>query len=230
MEMLIAEDLLLLLMDDEKGRLAATSQARPLFGGALLIELALAGTAEMEEKRGYWHVPKVSASSPATPGLTQPDPLLARAWATIAEKPRSAQDLVQRLGKGVREELQDRLVAKGILERRERRVLGLFPAATWPALDLAHEREVRDRLHAVLVQGLTPDPRTAALVALLAAVDQAHRVVPPGDLKASELKRRAKAVSEGAWAAKAVRDAVAATQTAITTAVIASTAASTSGG
>src|SRR5688572_8078650 len=42
-ETLIAEDLALLLLDDDKGTMAASSAARPLFGGALLVELALAG-------------------------------------------------------------------------------------------------------------------------------------------------------------------------------------------
>lgn len=222
MEMLIAEDLLLLLMDDEKGRLAASSYARPLFGGALLVELALAGAVEVEEKRGFWHTAKVTSVG----GTEGPqDPLLVTARQTVADKERSAQDLVNRLGKGVREELQERLVGRGILERRERRVLGLFPSTTWPAADLAHEREVRERLGQVLVQGLEPDSRTASLVALLHAVDQAHHVVDRGTLRAGEVKKRAKEIAAGDWAAKAVRDAVVAAQSAVTAAVAASTTA-----
>lgn len=139
--------------------------------------------------------------------------------------PRAAQVLVPRLGKGVREQLQDRLVAKGVLERREHKVLGLFPSTRWPAADVAHERQVRARLQGVLVQGLTPDPRTGALVALLVAVDQAHKVVDLQGLRASEVRKRAKTISEGAWAAKAVKDAVVAAQAAVTAGVAASAAA-----
>ena len=58
--------------------------------------------------------------------------MLERAHATIGEKERSAQDLVDRLGKGLDDELAERLVRKGILERREERVLGLFPAPAGP--------------------------------------------------------------------------------------------------
>src|SRR5690606_28517539 len=148
---------------------------------------------------------------------------------TVEEKDRTAQDLVNRLGKGVREELQARLADRGILERRETRVLGLFPSTTWPAADVAHERQVRDRLTAILVQGLTPDPRSAALVALLHAVGQAHHVVDRGALRAGEVKKRAKAVADGDWAAKAVKDAVVAAQTAVTAAIMASTTAATTG-
>src|SRR5690606_13157180 len=54
METLIAEDLLLLLLDDDKGTMAASSYERPLFGGAVLVELALAGLVRVEEKRRWW--------------------------------------------------------------------------------------------------------------------------------------------------------------------------------
>jgi hypothetical protein len=67
-------------------------------------------------------------------------------------------------------------------------------------------------------------------VALLAAVDQAHRQVDRGTLPAREVKRRAKEVAEGAWAADAVRDAVLAAQAATTAAVVAATSAAASSG
>ncbi|WP_181310403.1 GOLPH3/VPS74 family protein [Nocardioides campestrisoli] len=224
---LVAEDLMLLLMDDEKGRLAASSQSRPLFGGALLVELALDEAVEVEEKRGLLHTPRVHARQPRS--QERPDPLLAQAWQTVSEKPRTASDLVGRLGKGTREELQRRLVARGILEERETRVLGLFPSRTWPAADLRHEQEVRAGLQRCLVGGAQPDPRTASLIALLSAVDQAHRVVDRGALSSREVRKRAKAIAEGSWAAQGVRDAVAASTAAITAAVTTSAAVTAAG-
>ena len=227
MDGLIAEDLLLLLLDDEKGTLAAASSERPLFGGALLTELALEGLVEVEERTSLWRSAKVRAvAGRAAPG----DPLLAAAHATVAQRPRSAQDLAPRLGRGVRDQLLERLVGRGILERREGRILGLFPHTTWPTADVSHERAVRQRLHDVLVTGVDPDPRTGALVALLAAVDQAHRVVERGPLRARDVKRRARQVAEGAWAADAVRDAVRAAQAATMAAVSAATASAATSG
>lgn len=228
MPTLVAEDLLLLLLDDEKGTLAAASHARPVLGGALLVELALEGLVEVEERTSVWRSAKVrSVAGAAPPG----DPLLAAALGIVAERPRAAQDLVGRLGKGAREQLLQRLVERGVLERRDGRILGLFPHTTWPAADVEHERQVRQRLQDVLVTGVDPDARTAALAGLLAAVDQAHRQVDRGSLSARQVKKRAKAVAEGAWAAEAVRDAVQAAQAATTAAVVAATtAASTSSG
>ena len=106
-------------------------------------------------------------------------------------------------------------------------MLGLFPRTTWPARDARHEESVRTLLQGALVQRLTPDARTTALVALLAAIDHAHQVVDRGDVPAREVKARAKEISEGAWAAKAVKDAVAAAQAAVTAAVTASIASTT---
>lgn len=220
---LIAEDLLLLLLDDESGALNGTAYPQTVLGGALLIELATSGAVEVEEKRGVWRTAKVHATA-----HPPEDPVLRAAYDVVAEKPRSAQELVDRLGKGARDTLAGRLVERGLLERRESRVLGLFPRTRWPAADTRHEEEVRRRLASTLVQGVEPDERTGALVALLSAIDKAHRVVDHRGLPAREVRRRAKAVAEGAWAAKAVRDAISASIAAVAAVTAATSVAVTS--
>ena len=62
---------------------------------------------------------------------------------------------------------------------------------------------------------------------MLAAVGHAHKVVERGDVPAKEIKARAKEIADGAWAAKAVKDAVAAAQAAMTAAIVASTTGAT---
>jgi hypothetical protein len=143
-------------------------------------------------------------------GARPDDPVLTAAWATVGEKERTARSLVERLGKGLSETLCRRLVERGILERRDDKILGLFPRTRWPARDSSHEEAVRRALTTVLVQGQQPDPRTGALVALLHAVDRAHKTVPHEGVSAREVKKRAKEVADGLWAPKAVRDAIAA--------------------
>ncbi|MFC4786903.1 GOLPH3/VPS74 family protein [Nocardioides sp. MAHUQ-72] len=214
---LIAEDLLLLLLDDEKGTLSASSYADTALGGALLTELALLGAVTVPEKTSVWRSARVLPVAAAR----VEDPLLAEALATVAEKQRPAQDLVVRLGKGLRGRLAARLVERGILERHDSRALGLFPRKRWPTRDAGPELRVRAALTAVLVQGARPDERTAALVALLAAIDRAHKVVDHPGVSSREVRRRAKEVAEGAWAAKAVRDAIQAATAAITAAIAA---------
>ncbi len=107
-----------------------------------------------------WRSAKVRAVAGAAPA----DPVLRAAHDAVAARPRTAQDLVQRLGKGTRDALTDRLAERGLLERRDDRVLGLFPRTRWPAVDSSHEQDVRRRLTAVLVQGVEPDERTGTAV------------------------------------------------------------------
>lgn len=223
--LLIAEDLLLLLTDDVTGRIAASTHLLTVLGGALLAELALDGTAVVDPAsgKGIFSTTKILAVAPAPGAVAQDtDPLLRDAWALVAEKPRGATELVARLGKGTRDTLTARLVERGILERVDSKVFGIFPSTRWPAADTAHEGEVRQRLHACLVTGLTPDPRTAALIGLLNSVDQLNKVVE-SDVSHRELKRRAKAVAEGDWASAAVQQAVQATNAAVMAGIAAAT-------
>lgn len=223
MTTLIAEDLLLLLLDDEKGT-ATSSYVDVALGGAVLLELALAEAVVVRERTSIWSGAKVAV----TPGTTSlGDPLLDSALPLVAERERSASDLVNRLGKGVRGVLAERLAARGLLQRHDDKVLGLFPRTRWLAADTAHEAEVRRQLTAVLVQGVEPDPRTGALVALLAAVDQAPAAVDHAGIPKRDVRRRAKEVAEGAWAADAVQDAIAASTAAVMAGVTAATAATT---
>lgn len=219
---LIAEDLLLLLLDDEKGTIAASTYLDTALGGALLVELALGGAVEVEEKRGFWHAARVRAT--ADPAVVR-EPVLRNALATVAEKERTAQDLVRRLGKGVKDTLLESLAERGMVERRQDKVLGLFPRTTWPAVDSTHEDAVRRALTAALVSGGEPDERTRGLVALLHALGRAHRTVEHQGMSGGEVRRRAKALADGDWAAKAVKDAIAASTAAMTAAVAAGGAA-----
>jgi hypothetical protein len=220
MTTLIAEDLLLLLLDDEKGT-ATSSYVDVALGGAVLLELALAEAVTVRERTSIWSGAKVVA----TPGAVVDDPVLAAGLATVAERERSASDLVNRLGKGVKGVLAERLAARGLLQRQDDKVLGLFPRTRWLAADTAHEVEVRRRLSAVLVQGVEPDARTGALVALLASVDKAPASVDHEGVPKRDVRRRAKEVAEGAWAADAVKDAIAASTAAVMAGVTAATAA-----
>lgn len=224
---LLAEDLLLLVLDDATGAQTLDGTRADLaLGGSLLLDLALAGRVALTKDGPWWGREQVAVTDPTPPG----DPLLDEALATVAAKPRGAQDLVGRLGKGLRGRLLERLEARGVLERRSDTVLGLFPRTRWPAADTRHEEQVRARLHDVLVVGLTPDERTAALVAVLYAVDQAHKVLPGLDGgQRREVKKRAKTVADGAWAADAVRSAVAAMQAAVMAGTMAATTAATTG-
>ncbi|MEO9322880.1 GPP34 family phosphoprotein [Nocardioides sp. C4-1] len=220
---LLAEDLLLLLLDDESGKPTGWVDLQTVLGGAVLADLALAGLVEVEEKASVWRSAKVHAVGDRVPD----DAVLAGALQTVAAKERSAQDLVGRLGKDLDDTLARRLADRGILEREDSRVLGIFSRTRWPAADTTREAVVRRALTAALAHGEEPDPHTRGLVALLHAVDQAHKVVDVDGVSKRDVKRRAKELAEGDWASKAVRDAIQASVAATTAAIAATTAATT---
>ena len=205
---LIAEDLLILLLDDVKGTTSPWGGADVALGGALLAELSMLGLAALEEKQSRWQTQKVHATGAAP---TELHPVLSEALATVAEKPRRPSALVAKLGKGLDDRLAAALAERGVLRRRDGRLLGLFPRTTWPAADTTRDNQLRRAITVCLVDGGRPDERTAALIGLLSAIDQAHQAVTAGHpLTKRQLRYRARVIAQGQWPAKAVKDAVAA--------------------
>lgn len=207
---LIAEELLLLALDDTTGRrLVGTDRLDPALGGALVAELALAeriGVTSDEEgwsKRG-----RVTVTDPRPTDDVELDRAL---QALVADEGRKVKDLLsgmssRRITKGLRDRLAERLTRAGALRRVEEKVLGLFPWTTWPAGDREPEDEVRRRLHGALVAGTTPAERTVVLVALLRVTNLLPKVLPDQDRRL--VTARAKELSEGDWVAKAVKQAL----------------------
>lgn len=213
---LIAEDLLLLLLDDEDGTLVQQSFVDQALAGAVLAELALEGHVVLGDPRGWGLKPHVLPAEGAAPD----DEVLAEALVIVAERPRDAGGLLRPLGKGLRQRLAVRLVARGILRREEDKVLGLFPRTTWPTVDATHEADVRRDLAATLLDGVPPGPRTAAIIGLLHAIGRSHKTIDRGGVPAHEVRKRAKAVAEGDLASEAVSAAVQAMYTAVFTATV----------
>lgn len=222
MPTLIAEDVLLLILDDSSGAFTPSSEKRkPLLAGALLAELALIGAVEIETAGGLWKRSTVLVEDPARAS----DPILVGALHQIAEKKRSPKDLVNRLGKDLPEQLCTRLTDRGLLRRVESRVLGLFPRTRWPAADPGHEAALRADLRRVLLDRGEPDERIATVIAVLAAADVLHQVVDRGPLSKKDLKARAEQIAAGGWATEAVRKAIQAAQAAVMAGITAATAA-----
>jgi hypothetical protein len=212
---LIAEDLLLLLTDDDTGRLAASATLVDIaLGGALLVELALGGHVDTAGPDERVHRGRLIVRDAAPTG----DDVLDDALATLAGKEgKKPQTVVTALGKGTRVRLYERLAQNGVLREEDGRILGLFPTHHWPTQDAGHEAGVRAALEANLRHGSTTDSRVGAIIALLAALNAVHDVVDPErvGLSERELRTRASRIAEGDWAAAAVRSAIAAMMAAI---------------
>jgi hypothetical protein len=211
--MLLAEDLLLLLYDDETGRPITGSPGLDYaLAGAVLAELTILGKANIAGAGENTRKGRLKVLDATPTGDALLDDRLAIVSGRAGSKPK---DLIGKLSRKLRDQVLARLAERGILRADKHRVLGLFPVTRWPAQDARHEDELRLALDNVLKLGAEPDDRTAALVALLSALNVVPKVVPDVvDKKA--LKRRVKEISGSAWAAEAVRQAVRARQAAMT--------------
>ncbi|MFD7156055.1 GPP34 family phosphoprotein [Kribbella sp. NPDC059898] len=220
--MLIAEDLLLLLYDDQTGKPITGAPGLDFsLAGAVLIELTLQQKLDIttDGKAGRLRV---------LDGAPTGDPILDERLSYVIDKPgKKPKDQIKPLSKHLRDQLLARLAQRGVLEADQGKVLGLFPVTRWPAKDARHELEVRAQLESVLTQGLAPDQRTAALIALLSALNVVPKVITDAvDNRA--LKQRAKEIADSDWAAAAVKKAVAEMQAAVTAAIVVSVTAGAS--
>jgi len=206
--MLLAEDLLLLLTDDETGKAVVDGTALDhALAGAVLLDLALSGHVDVAGPNEAVKEDRLVIRRTDSTNDQVLDEALDRLEAKVGKKPQYA---VSPLTKGLRGRLYDRLAEHGIVCMERDKVLGLFPRTRWPAADVDHERRVRTQLRDKLVHGTGDDARTSALIALLSAIDAVPKVIDPADagMGKRDLRERAKAIAESQWAAEAVRKSV----------------------
>lgn len=219
MDLTLAEQLLLIQLDDEKGGDTSEWGGAPGLAGALLLDLARGGSLEAGDDGDL----RMVAGPPPS------QPLLAEAHRVIAEsEPRNAKAWIGRLQKElkpIKVRVAEGLVARGVLDEHRRKLLGLIPQTRFPQRDPGPERELRARLDEVLVTGREPTEEEAMLVALMLPFGLVEKSVDKPERKAA--KERAKAIADGGIAGKAVADTVRDVQTAIMVATMASVTAAT---
>ncbi|MFD6444034.1 GPP34 family phosphoprotein [Promicromonospora sp. NPDC060204] len=227
MEIGLAEEYLLLALDDTSGRpLIGAPQLQFALAGAAVAELMLRGALDVSDGVDGGQKGRFRVTGRATPS----DPLQREILVLLdGRKPK---DAIRKIGQGsfartLRETLQQGLAARGVLREEQVKVLGLFPSTTWKSHDPAPEAAVRERVLAALTGSADLDEATAALVSLLRATDLIRRLFPDQDRR--ELKRRAKEIADSEWAGAAVKRAIDELN-AVMIAVMASTTAATTAG
>jgi hypothetical protein len=216
--MMLPEDLMLLFLDEEDGRVLMDSTSiHNALAGAVLLELVKSGRVAFEPDGKKLAV-------------VDPSPLrnefLQESLSRIT-KPMKPQRAVEKLRNHVRDNVMAQLEGQGVLTVEKSKMLGIFPTKRYVIQDHQAVSEIRDLVGNVALGYRAPDERTGALISLLYAVKGLHKVFK-GDKR--EMNARAKEISAGNWAGVAVKKAMEAVQAAVTAAVVASTVAATSGG
>lgn len=226
MARLLAEELLLLCWNDQKGAVdrRCSSTLTPGIGGALVIDALLAGALAVDNKR-------VRGT-----GTHVDEPLLAEVVAEADRRRRTptVKKLVGRVGTPARtKRVRDRLVTSGVLRAERRRVLGLFPVTRFPAADPSTVAAVRTPVRFLLTGQRDPgdaETREVVLAGLTKPTNAVDLLVERSQRK--HARQRAESFGEGYGVpdavGQAIKDAQAAAMAAVTAAVSASSAASSS--
>jgi hypothetical protein len=192
---LIAEDVVLLLVDAGTGRFRTKRPLDPMLAGALLFELALLGRFDASDGK------PVVLDVSETGGELLDEAL--RGVAGGAGVP----DVLEKLAPGLRDRVVDGLVARKALSD-EGATYGVFTTSRWQLGDPDRAEELRARLTEVLIEGEDPDERTAAVICLLSTVDSVPKVldVPENPV----LTMRTAHIAEDTWPAGSAPATVAA--------------------
>lgn len=166
------EELVLLALDDTTG--APLPLPAAAFGyalaGALICDLSLLNRVDTDPEK----LVVLSTETTCDPILDQalqtlaasPEPLPVSRWLGVfSENTRTFQTAAV-----------DRLVAKGILRREEKKVLWVFGVRRYPTVDNQERIEVKTRLASLILGDDLPDPRDAMLISLLVACHLAEHI------------------------------------------------------
>ena len=157
-----AEEMLLLVLDDENGRFARVPDwsMNYALAGSVLMDLAMENRIDTD--------PNKLVLLDGTPtGDDLLDPTLEDI--ALAENEHDARYWVERAAgraQVIRERALERLVAAGILEQRDDRFLWVFKSRRYPAVDGTAQREVKLRVMGVLFSDEIPDPHDVVTICL----------------------------------------------------------------
>ncbi|WP_250009761.1 GPP34 family phosphoprotein [Actinoplanes sp. M2I2] len=209
---ILAEDLLLLLFQPESSTpdtevVAGESTLSAVLAGAVLADLGLGRNVRtLPGRNGAIRVEAVAHRPPA-------DDILRSAWDYLAAGPRGLQAALAAIGPALRGLVLDRLVARGDIRRSSRTALGLVEVEVLEDGGTGRRAALLSDVRAVLVEGVEPQPRLAALTALLSGSGTLPQF-GPGIPWAASLIARAKKIEQESSGAEAATEAIACTVTA----------------
>lgn len=208
-----AAEIFLLLTNDEGGSASWGTQTGWALSAATIADLLI----EERVVLGDGKDPRVRVIDATPTGRAVLDKVLFR----IVEKDgKKLSTLVQDGKLNPEAEVVEELVNRGVVDVVPARLLGLI-AAKRPTLDPGPEREVRERLRAVLVGGRASGS-DATVLAILQGLGVAKKVLEQESvgMSAKELKRRVEEASSEVAVGVAIKRAIDSLNTAILAAVI----------
>jgi len=209
-----AAEIFLLLTNDDGGQASWGTQTGWALSAATIADLLIEERVVLEEGND----PRVHVIDATPTGRAVLDKeVLSR---IVEKEGKKLSTLVQDRKLNPEAEVVQALVGRGVVDVVPARLLGLISAKR-PTLDPLPEREVRERLRAVLVGG-RPSGTDATLLAILQGLGVAKKVLKAESegMSAKELKRRVEEASSEVAVGVAIKRAIESLNAAILAAVI----------
>lgn len=225
--MILAEEILLLALDDESGKLSSTSAPFINFAiaGSLLTDLALMGKIAFETVKRDKIVVQIIDDQP-----TQ-DPLLNKALFLVKDysKDRKISKIVNLLVRKYSEfrgDLYSRLVEQGILDRIEKLRLKIFKYVRHPVINPTPKDIILVEIQNFILDDMHPSDRIISLLAIIGATEMIDTVFAKEYRK--KVKKKISAIIDSDLIGSHLKSIVQSIHAAVAISVITSTTAATS--
>jgi hypothetical protein len=212
----LAEELYLIALDDEKGRVPANLTGSIRFGlaGAFLAELMLTGKITINDKQRV----VVNDWSPVN------DELLDETISIMGSSlhPRKLEHWINLISSQINKpekRLALSLVEHGILRKEEKTFLWVIPYEAYPEKDASAKYWRKQSLREVVLAGGKPDDQTLVLLSLVRSLRMLNLVFTHDELKAA--RQKIDQMTEDEEIGKAVRYAIETVETAAAVAAMA---------
>jgi hypothetical protein len=199
---ILAEDLLLVLFQPDSGTIAGENTLSYVLAGAVLADLAFNESVTTTTTRAG------SVSLEAVAGRPPSDAILRSAWDYASDHPGGVQTILAAIRPTLRQPLLERLIARGDIREENGKVLGLFKTTTLKEGGSGRRSGLIRDVRNVLVDGVEPTPRVAALAALMwgsGTLHQFDQEIP----WSSVVITRARELERGHWSAEGATQEVA---------------------
>jgi hypothetical protein len=199
----IAEDLLLLLLDNASARPALDdASSGRLLSAAVLLDLAHA----CRIRPAIDGEPVEAGRLLVLNGPDPVDPVLAPALALLMRRPLSPAAAIAKLRRGIRPTVLWQLERNGQIQQVRLQAKGLTRPRAWPLVDRTRVTKIRAAMMAALFDDNRPDPVTASIITLLYTVDGLGAVLSLNDRGWEWVLSRAGDVAGGSWVGDAEPD------------------------
>lgn len=174
-----AEELILLSLDDRKGTFLPMSlmSFESALAGSILMELALSNKIDTDLE----HLILIDDTPTG-------DPIYDEILQMIKEYPDDKNALywvkeIRNSYSNLREILTQRLVEKGFLQEKKRKILGLFSQKRYPTINDSEEVTIRQRIRQIVLSDEIPEPKDIVIISLIKSCGLTDQIFSSKEIK-----------------------------------------------